>query len=91
MRERSCGRHAQRKNSGKREADGVDDDMGKAPVSIQHAEGDPHGVAPCAQILLELQLHRVIGVVEGEVGNVSGNWLAGAVVVVAPQGVSESI
>jgi len=83
-----CGRargNAQRQSNGEGEAAGVDDEMGKAPVGIQHPESDLHVVAPRAQILFEVEAHGVGGVVEGEVGYVGGDRLAGAVGVVAAQ------
>ena len=81
----------QRKHGGKREADGVNDKMRKAPVGIEDSEVDLHVVAEGAQVLLELEMNIVRGVIEGKVGDVCSYGLAGAVVVVAAQRVSGGI
>jgi hypothetical protein len=69
-----CG--AQSESDGKCKADGVDDEVGEAPVSAERREVDVHVVAPFAQVVIELKVDKVGGVVEREVGYVDGYGLA---------------
>jgi hypothetical protein len=62
--------------------------MREAPVSVQRGKVDLHVVAPLAQVLFKLKMNKIIGVVEGEIGDVDCDWLAGEVIVITAQGVA---
>jgi hypothetical protein len=74
--------------NGECKANGVDDEMCKAPISAERSKIHVHVVAPLAQVVLELKIDVVGGVVEREVGDVHGYWLAWAAINVAAQEVS---
>ena len=81
-------RSVQCEENGECKADGVDDEMCEAPISTERSEIHAHVVAPLAQVVVELKVDVVGGVVEREVGDVHGYWLARAVINVAAQEVS---
>jgi hypothetical protein len=62
--------------------------VSKAPIGVQRGKHNLHVIAPLAQVVLELKMDGIVGVVEGEVGDVDGDGLARQAVVVAAQGVS---
>jgi hypothetical protein len=84
-------RGAQSESDCKCKADGVDDEVGEAPVSAERREVDVHVIAPFAQVVVELKVDKVGGIVEREVGYVDSYRLARTEVDVAAQVVSGGV